>query len=236
MEDSIAILVDGDNLSAAHAPDLRRIAEALGRPTVLRVYGDFSRALAWQAAPGFRLCHAGNGKNAADLLMTVEAMELALEHDFGALILASSDGDFSHLALRLRERGMTIVGAGEAKAPQHFRAACNRFLELGQAAPTPRPPAHCPSELPAPTAERPDRPTPLDLQIRAMIATHSKQGRGMPLAALSPMMHTAHGVRISTLPEKTWRSYLTARKTLYDLDPRGPGAMVRFRPEGFAGN
>jgi hypothetical protein len=47
-------------------------------------------------------------------------------------------------------------------------------------------------------------------------------------------MHVQHGIRISTFPEKTWRSYLQARPALFDLDPRGPEAMVRFRPEGFA--
>ena len=72
------------------------------------------------------------------------------------------------------------------------------------------------------------------LKIRAMIAQHSKKGSGMRIAELAPKMHVAHGIKISTLPEKTWRSYLTARPALYDLDQRGPEAMVRFRPEGFA--
>ena len=47
-------------------------------------------------------------------------------------------------------------------------------------------------------------------------------------------MKNAHGVKISELPEKRWRSYLAVRPALYDLDPKGPEALVRFRPEGFA--
>jgi hypothetical protein len=47
-------------------------------------------------------------------------------------------------------------------------------------------------------------------------------------------MKTLHGVQISTLPEKKWRTYLSARPALYELDPRGPDAHVRFKARGFA--
>jgi len=237
MNQRIAVLVDGDNLSAAHAPELRRIGAALGLPAVLRVYGDFSRLPGWQAVPGFRHVHAGSGKNATDLLLTVDAMELALEAEVEALVLASSDGDFSHLALRLRERGLQIVGAGEAKTPPHFREACGHFVELGSVA-TPSVETHCARDSPpATTVEAVPNgatcATDLDQKIRQVIALHSQQGRGMRLAELAPKMHAQFGVRITTLPEKSWRGYLDARKSLYDLDPRGPEAMVRFRPAGF---
>jgi hypothetical protein len=76
--------------------------------------------------------------------------------------------------------------------------------------------------------------TDLDRNIRAMIAQHSKLGAGMRIAELAPKMHLSHGIKISALPEKTWRAYLTARPKLFDVDPRGPEAMVRFRPDGFA--
>lgn len=56
----------------------------------------------------------------------------------------------------------------------------------------------------------------------------------MLIGELAPKMHAKHGTQISRQPEGTWRGYLSKRPTLYDLDPKGPGAMVRFRPEGFA--
>ena len=71
--------------------------------------------------------------------------------------------------------------------------------------------------------------TDLDQKVRAMIAQHSKNGTNMRIIDLATRMHVEHGIRISTLPEKTWHSYLIARPCLFDLDPRGPEAMVRFR-------
>jgi len=56
----------------------------------------------------------------------------------------------------------------------------------------------------------------------------------MRIMDLARNMHIQHGVKISTYPEKTWRAYLAARPDLYELDPRGPEAMVRFLPQGFA--
>lgn len=66
-----------------------------------------------------------------------------------------------------------------------------------------------------------------------MIVLHSKTGQGMRIAELAPKMHNAHGVKISSLPEGTWRAYLSKRPALYELDPRGQEAKVRFVPEGF---
>ncbi|WP_112312964.1 NYN domain-containing protein [Pseudogemmobacter bohemicus] len=222
MTGTVCILVDGDNISAKHAAAILQKAKSCGGARIARVYMDAQRISDWHSAAGFRLVHAGTGKNAADLLLTVDAIEFLFSLDIKNFLIASSDGDFTHLAARLRERGATVIGAGEAKAPQSFRASCLEFLELGQSAPTARP------------AKQPSNPALLDLQIRSMIATHSKKGAGMRIAELAPRMHSQHGVRISTLAERTWRAYLVARPMLYSLDPRGPDAMVRFRPDGFA--
>jgi hypothetical protein len=75
--------------------------------------------------------------------------------------------------------------------------------------------------------------TALDQKIHAVITANSKKGAGMRIAQLSAQMHKQHGIQISTQPERNWRAYLFARPSLYDLDPRGPEAMVRFRPAGF---
>ena len=56
----------------------------------------------------------------------------------------------------------------------------------------------------------------------------------MRICELSHVMHTQHQFRISTCAEGSWRAYLLARPMLYDLDPRGPDAKVRFKPKGFA--
>lgn len=222
MTQPVAVLVDGDNISGKNAATILGIAKEHGDPIVVRAYLDAQRATDWHGAIGYRLIHAGSGKNASDILLAIDAMDLVHAKTATRFIIVSSDGDFTHLAVRLRELGAKVIGVGETKAPRMFRASCSSFLELGAQ----------PTVKLVPKASI--SVTELDLKIRDMIAKHSKKGAGMRIATLAPKMHVAHGVRISTLPEKTWRSYLAARPALFDLDPRGPEATVRFRPEGFA--
>jgi uncharacterized protein (TIGR00288 family) len=222
MAQRVSVLVDGDNISGKHAGRILSVAARQGDLTVVRVYADAQRPSEWHGAIGYRLLHAGTGKNAADILLALDAMELLLSGDICCFVIASSDGDFAHLATRLREHGARVIGIGEEKAPHSFRACCSDFVEIGTTSAI---------RLVAPSATG---VTELDRQIRGMIATHSKKAEGMRMAELGPKMHSQHGVRISTQPERSWRAYLAARPALYDLDPRGPDAMVRFRPEGFA--
>ncbi len=218
-----ALLVDGDNLTPRHAGRILEMAAARGRLDVARVYAAAHRPTDWLTAPGFRFVHAGAGKNAADVLLCIDAMELALRDGIEGFVLATSDRDFAHLAQRLREYGRPVLGLGEEKAPEEFRRACTDFALLEPGAAT----------VP-PEASRP-KVTEFDRRIRCMIARHSTNGQGMLLAQLPPRMHAAHGTRISSYPERNWRAYLVARPELYDVDPRGPEALVRFKPAGFAG-
>ena len=70
------------------------------------------------------------GKNAADLALAIDAIDLFHTGGIEGFCLVSSDSDFSHLALRLREHGVMVIGYGERKAPASFRRACDRFIEL----------------------------------------------------------------------------------------------------------
>lgn len=217
----VALLVDGDNISAKHAPRILDVARGAGGIQVARSYADCRSSTDWHSVTGFRLIHAGTGKNAADILLCLDAMELALSGQIDRFVLCSSDGDFSHLALRLRERGLAVIGIGEPKAPKGFREACQTFVALGD------PPAASIAPKSAQNVSEIDR------HVRAVIAAGSKKGAGIAMAALGAEMNKKHGVQTAKLPEKNWRAYLGARPALYDLDPRGPTACVRFRPEGF---
>lgn len=229
----VAILVDADNISPHFADHIVKTAALKGRVDVMRCYLNAQNTSAWMSRPGFRACHAGSGKNAADVLLSIDAMELALTSDIGVFVLASSDGDFSHLALRLRERGLTVLGIGEAKAPAPFRAACSGFTEVQAAAKPAAPPAPAPKAAPPPTPRALPPGLGLDETIRREIACHSQAGRGMLITELAPLMHRTYGVKISEQPGKTWRAYFSARPHLFALDPKGQQSRVRFRPEGF---
>ncbi|MEC5414705.1 NYN domain-containing protein [Aurantimonas sp. C2-5-R2] len=218
----VAVLVDGDNMSAKHSARVLSEADKLGRIDVARVYAAANRPSDWLTTPGYRFLHAGAGKNAADLLLSIDAMELALVGGIEAFVLATSDRDFTHLAQRLRERGLYVLGLGEHKATEDFRLSCTEFFPLSSGKSDPH------------LVAAPNGISDLDQKIRSMIAQQSVNGRGMLISLLGQKMHSAHGTQISTYPERTWRAYLSTRPTLYEIETRGPEAMVRFRSGGFA--
>ena len=221
MSRSVAIFVDGDNVNSGFSQEILRIAAALGRPSVARVFGRECSLTNWKTCVEFEFVYSGDGKNAADLHLAIDATELVLTHPAEVVLLCSSDSDFAHLARRLRARGCVVVGCGEAKAPDRFRMACCQFHVLATA------PAQPADVCPPPAI------TKLDRQIREVICANSSKGKGMRLVLLSAAMTKAHGTRISQHPDRTWRNYLQKRTTLFDLDPRGQEAKVRIRPDGF---
>ncbi|ETD88966.1 hypothetical protein U713_10975 [Rhodobacter capsulatus YW2] len=237
--ETVAVLVDGDNLSARYAGQIARQARDFGSVTVRRVYLDAQKTSDWQGGPeGFRLMHAGTGKNASDLLLALDAMELALREGVTRFVIASSDRDFSHLAQRLREYGRQVTGIGETKTPQIFRDACETFLTL----PLPPVPKDAPQPPPKPVQQPVQKAAPppapkaaaapipeLDRKIMGIIAEYQEPGLGLGIVRLNQLMKTLHDVNIGNTPEGNWRTYLTVRSTLYDLDPRGPQARVRAR-------
>ena len=137
----LAVLIDGENASARHARAVFEVAERLGDATVRRIYGDFSngRLASWSVAirsysivPCHQLAHV-RGKNAADIALAIDAMDLMHRERLEGFLLVSSDSDFTRLAQRLREGGLAVYGFGESKTPEGFRAACHRFEIVGKA-------------------------------------------------------------------------------------------------------
>ena len=136
----LAVLIDGENASARHARAVFQTAEGLGEATVRRIYGDFSdgRLSSWNAAirkfaivPHHQPAHV-RGKNAADIALAIDAVDLSYRERLDGFLLVSSDSDFTRLAQRLREGGFAVFWFGESKAPRAFRSACQRFEIVGK--------------------------------------------------------------------------------------------------------
>ena len=137
----LAVLIDAENASARHARAVFEAARRLGEAGVRRIYGDFSngRLASWDAAirtwsivPRHQPSHV-RGKNAADIALAVDAMDLMYRERLDGVALMSSDSGVTRLAQRLREGGLAVYGFGGGKTPQGFRAACNLFETLGKA-------------------------------------------------------------------------------------------------------
>ena len=222
----VALLVDGDNMSHAHAGALIVKSVKHGALVVKRVYGNMAKLPGWDQAAGFKTVHAGAGKNATDLLLAIEAMALMLGAQADILIIATSDGDFSHLAQNLTERGITVIGIGQDKTPDKFRKSCTTFHEIA----APQPPAQpSPPAQPARPAAALASPATIAQQVTALLRQHNDPA-GFPLAALGPQMAKQHGITLSAIPDKTWRAVLTNHPMLFDCDPKGPQARVRLKP------
>ncbi len=132
----LAVLIDADNASYKIADGLFEEIAKIGEASVRRIYGDSShaRSKGWtEILPKYAILwqqqHAHTvGKNASDIAMVIDAMDLLHSGRFDGFCLVSSDSDFTRLAARIREEGLDVYGFGEQKTPESFRQACRRFI------------------------------------------------------------------------------------------------------------
>lgn len=131
----LAVLIDADNTSAKIVDGLFDEIAKIGEASVRRIYGDFasSRSKAWidvlarhAIIPQQQFAYT-TGKNASDITLVIDAMDLLHSGRFDGFCLVSSDSDFTRLAARIREQGVDVFGFGEQKTPESFRQACRRF-------------------------------------------------------------------------------------------------------------
>jgi len=132
----LAVLIDADNVLAKHAEAILKEISTIGEPALRRVYGDWSstQLQGWknQARDLGLVMHQQSantkGKNASDIGLVIDAMDILHQGKFDGFVLVSSDSDFTRLASRIREEGLEVVGIGEAKTPESLRKVCNRFI------------------------------------------------------------------------------------------------------------
>ena len=131
-----AVLIDADNTSPRIAAGLFEEIAKFGEASVRRIYGDFSspRMKSWAdilqkyAIDPYQQFAYTTGKNASDIALVIDAMDLLHSGRFDGFCLVSSDSDFTRLASRLREEGADVYGFGAQKTPESFRQACRRFI------------------------------------------------------------------------------------------------------------
>ncbi len=132
----LAVLIDADNVLARHGEAILKEISTIGEPALRRVYGDWSSSqlAGWknQARDLGLVMHQQSantkGKNASDIGLVIDAMDILHQGKFDGFVLVSSDSDFTRLASRIREEGLEVVGIGEAKTPESLRKVCNRFI------------------------------------------------------------------------------------------------------------
>jgi uncharacterized LabA/DUF88 family protein len=135
---SLAVLNDADNAPANAIAELLEEVCRYGTATVKRAYGNWTTPqlggwkeyLHLHAIQPIQQFSYTTGKNATDAALIIDAMDLLHSGKVDGFCLVSSDSDFTRLATRIRESGMSVYGFGEEKTPKAFVAACDKFVYL----------------------------------------------------------------------------------------------------------
>jgi uncharacterized protein (TIGR00288 family) len=135
---NIALLIDADNASPSDLEPALTILGDLGTVNIRRVYGNWSKAglKGWSkiihrhAIEPQQQFDITKGKNATDMRMTIDAMDLLYGGHVDGFGIMTSDSDFMPIAMRIRQNGIPVYGFGTARTPEGFREACTRFIDL----------------------------------------------------------------------------------------------------------
>jgi len=135
----LAVLIDADNVRPGIVEGLLAEIDKYGTANVKRIYGDWTlpNLGGWKATllkysiQPMQQFRYTVGKNATDGAMMIDAMDLLYTGHFDGFCIVSSDSDFTRLAARIRESGLTVYGFGEKKTPEAFVKACDKFVDTG---------------------------------------------------------------------------------------------------------
>lgn len=215
----IALLIDADNVSAAKLPVILAELAKYGTANVRRAYGDWTASTlkGWTARlheyairPIQQFSYS-KGKNATDIALVIDALELLYTQDLAAFCLASSDADFTPLVMHLRAAGKDVYGFGERKTPEPFVNACTTFLYLDT-----------PSEEHGEEAARPAKSAPV-----AEAESAARPAR--PLAGDAKLVSILRGAVEASAREDGWAltsSVGNAAKRQAPIDPRNYGVST----------
>lgn len=136
---NIALLIDADNTSPKGIDPVLNVMAELGQVNIKRAYGNFAKN---NLAKWDTISHKYGispqqqfdltaGKNATDMAMTIDAIDLLYQGKVDGFGIMSSDSDFTPLVTRLRQDGLIVYGFGStSKTPAAFKSACTRFIDI----------------------------------------------------------------------------------------------------------
>jgi hypothetical protein len=134
----LAVLIDADNVPYVNVKEMFEEIAKYGTPTFRRIYADWTKptvsgwkkVLLENAITPIQQYSYTTGKNASDSALIIDAMDILYTGKVDGFCIVSSDSDFTRLATRLREAGMTVIGIGEKKTLTPFIKACDKFIYM----------------------------------------------------------------------------------------------------------
>lgn len=145
MEKKIGLFFDAENISAKFVDEIFNELAKVGEVILKRAYHNWShpKTQSWQeklqefAIDPIQIFPNLSGKNAVDIKLTVDAINLTYTNSIDTIVLVSSDSDFTVLATDIKSKGIEVIGFGEVKTPDSFRKAFSSFYELPKKKKTP---------------------------------------------------------------------------------------------------
>jgi len=136
----IAMFIDADNAPAKKIEKIISELAKYGAVSIRKAYGNWksSSIKGWEenlheyAIQPIQQFDLTKGKNATDMAMTIDAMDILYTKNIDAFCIVSSDSDFTPLVMRILAEGKSVYGFGERKAPGPFVNACSKFLYLDE--------------------------------------------------------------------------------------------------------
>ena len=238
----LAVLIDSDNAQPSIIERLLAEVAKYGTAHVKRAYGDWTRTnlkgwkdhlLAQSIQPIQQFAYT-KGKNSTDSALIIDAMDLLYSGRFDGFCIVSSDSDFTRLAQRLRESGLTVYGFGEHKTPKSFVAACDKFIYVENLQFAEEAADDEEEDVPGVAGAKPARPAPakaaqlkgdaaLVSLLRNAVEAASDDDGWAPLAAVGNIITNQR-------PDFDSRSYgygklsdLIKATTLFDIERHSPG-------------
>lgn len=136
-DNNIALLIDMDNVSAKYIKCIFDELKSFGSVSIRRIYGNWKKSNGWNeellleySIQPIQQFDYTKGKNATDMAMVIDAMDILYSNNVNAFCIVTSDSDFTKLAMRLRESKMYVIGMGESKTPMALTKACSKFVHL----------------------------------------------------------------------------------------------------------
>ena len=131
----IAVLIDADNTQPSKMEEIFKDISAYGRIVTKRAYANWTKSCLkpWEnevkrfAISTIQQFDFVTNKNASDIALTIDAMELLYTGNYDCFVIVSSDSDFSSLAMKIHESGAFVVGYGKRNTSESFRSACDEF-------------------------------------------------------------------------------------------------------------
>jgi uncharacterized LabA/DUF88 family protein len=228
--DLLAVLVDADNVPPSRIGAILTEVARFGIASVKRVYGDWTKPnlSSWKPVASEHVIQPmqqfanTTGKNATDSALIIDAMDLLYTRRFQGFCIVSSDSDFTRLASRIREEGVTVYGFGERKTPEAFRNACDRFTYLDVLEEAAERISAAPARVP-PTKLRGD--TKLVSGLRTSVTTASGEDGWANLSAVGLLMRKQH----PDFDSRNWGyaklSDLVRATELFIIEPRPAGGL-----------